>query len=182
MMSTVPPRKIYETEAEAEEALALSRLMRHRARAVIPPAQPFRNRIHTVMAPYTKDEKGPGLPQIKARWNDLVGEKLSGMSAPVKLTGKGMDRVLTLEILPAAAPLFQHQSETLRQKLSMACGGEIKSLKFIQRAPVKTSAKRRRPLSAQDRERLVADLSGIKNKQLSAALLAFGEAIYTQDD
>ena len=141
----------------------------------------FRNRIQKVMAPYRKDEKSPGLTQIRQRWKDLVGDKLAGMSVPVRLSGKGLDRTLTLEIIPAAAPLFLHQSETLRQKISIACGGELKALKFIQRAPQKTSLTRRRPLSAQDRARLEAELSGIKNKQLSAALLAFGEAVYTQD-
>ena len=33
-------------------------------------------------------------------------------------------RVLTLRVLPQAAPMVQHQSETIRQRVSVAAGGD----------------------------------------------------------
>ena len=165
------------------EALALQRLMRHRAKPVYTPGNKLSLRIAKVMRPYAKDD-GPGLPLIQRRWQDLVGPRLAKLSRPVKLTGKKEERILTLEILPSASPIFQHQNEMLKQRLAAACGGFLKDIKLVQKASTGRSPTGKAaspPLSARDREEIKAGLDEIKNPQLSAALLAFGEAVYTQD-
>ena len=162
-----------------EERAALQRLARHRAKPVGPSGQILGRRVQQVLGKVAKDE-GPGLPMIQSRWRDLVGERLSKMSRPVKLTGKSTARILTLEILPASAPVFQHMSEQLKQKLGALMGGHFKEIKYLQTTPTRARPAAR-PLSAQEREEIMASLADIKNPQLSAALLAFGEAVYTQD-
>lgn len=170
-------------KSREEEALALDRLSRHRAKPVTGPAQQIHRRVSKLLSKYT-DHEGPGLPLLQRRWKDLVGERLSKLSRPVKLSGKGMDRVLTLEILPAASPIFQHQSDFLRQHLATAIGGPLKDIKLIQKQSVgtlKAPTKPARLLTAQEREEIQAGLTNIKNPKLAAALLAFGQAICTQE-
>lgn len=170
-------------KSREEEALALDRLSRHRAKPVQGPAQQIHRRVSKLLSKYA-DHEGPGLPQLQRRWKDLVGERLSKLSRPVKLSGKGLDRVLTLEILPAASPIFQHQADFLKQHLSTAIGGPLKDIKLIQKQSVVNGTpapKRARPLTAQEREEIQAGLNEIKNPKLAAALLAFGQAVYTQE-
>ena len=166
-----------------DEAEALARLSRHRAKPATPGTPSFANRLHKITRPILKDE-GPGIGQIRARWKDLVGERLAKISKPIKLTGKQGELVLTLEILPAAAPLFQHQGDALRQKLSVLTGGGLKSIKYVHSSQAKTASKSPKwtaPLPMKDEEALKAGLQGIKNPQLTQVLLAFGKAVYTQE-
>ncbi len=167
---------------DAERA-ALKRLSKHRARPANGQGERLSLRITKIMKPYTKNE-GPGISMLQRRWKDLVGERLAKLSYPVKLTGKAENRVLTLEILPSASPIFQHQSEMLKQRLAASSGGFLKDLKFVHKAtPGQNGDKARklRPLSAQERDQLNEGVASVKNPRLSQALLAFGEAVYRQD-
>jgi hypothetical protein len=162
------------------EEEALARLSAKRARRVHGNGKKFVTSLGRNAKALLKDQ-GPGIGMLKSRWADLAGEKLARVSSPLKLTGKKGAWVLTLEILPAAAPLFQHQGEGLRQKLSIMMGGELKSIKLVQTNP-KTAGRKpgyKAPMPLKDVRALEAELSDIKNKQLSEALLAFGKAVYT---
>ena len=163
-----------------DESEALARLSRHRAKPVSPPGQ----RLHTKIAKLVRKYEGKGslgLPHLQRRWKELAGDRLSKLSTPVKLAGPAEARILTLEILPAASPLFQHQGEFLKQHLSMAIGGKIVDIKLKHKAASagqKDSKPGVRPLTIQEREAITAELKDIKNPKLAAALLAFGEAVY----
>ena len=173
-----PPSLNVEIERDA-----LKRLSKHRARPAAPLDEKLSLRVSRIMRPYTKNE-GPGISMLQRRWKDLVGERLSQLSYPVKLTGKGETRVLTLEIIPSASPIFQHQSEMLKQRLASASGGFLRELKFVHKSAPGNAGKPARktaPLSAQDRDLLKDGVAQVKNPRLSQALLAFGEAVYTHD-
>ncbi|MAP93948.1 MAG: hypothetical protein CMK07_03260 [Ponticaulis sp.] len=181
-MSSPPSQRMSDSDKQMEESLALARLSRHRAIPVDTSSRRVGLRASALLRRFSKDE-GPGLPLLQQRWKDLVGERLSKLSKPVKLTGKKEARVLTLEILPAASPIFQHQGEFLKQHLTAAIGGHIRDIKLVQKrmADPKAGKISTRPLTAQERDELKQGVSNIKNTKLSEALLAFGEAIYTQD-
>ena len=181
-MTEAPEKPVQSTLSADAEAVALDRLSRHRAKPVRAPAQQLSTRVSRLLSKYA-DRDGPGLPLLQRRWKDLVGERLAKLSYPVKLSGKGLDRVLTLEILPAASTIFQHQSDFLKQHLTSAIGGTLKDIKLVQKSSVghvQSKATHTRPLTAQEREEIQAGLNSIKNPKLAAALLAFGQAIYTQ--
>ncbi|MAK60641.1 MAG: hypothetical protein CMK09_06655 [Ponticaulis sp.] len=165
-----------------DESEALARLSRHRAKPVMPAGQ----RLHSKIAPLVRKFEGkgtPGLPHLKRRWTELAGERLAKLSTPIKLSGPAEARILTLEILPAASPLFQHQGEFLKQHLSMAIGGKIVDIKLKQKVSTRPADGKpaARPLTIQEREAITNELKHIKNPKLAAALLAFGEAIYTHN-
>ncbi len=164
------------------ESEAMDRLARHRAIPHKPPATRLSKSVSKMARRLLKDE-APGIELLKTRWKDLVGERLSKVSTPQKLTGKKGELVLTLEILPAAAPLFQHHGEALRQKLSVQLGGGLKSIRMVHKADAGRTVTRpgAMPLPLQDVKALETPLTDIKNKQLAQALLAFGKAVYTRD-
>lgn len=161
---------------------ALQRLSKKRGK----PIRPVTRRVSTGLKSVTRDilkDGGTGIGPLKAKWRSVVGDRLAAASTPVKLSGKPGERVLTLQILPAAAPLFQHHGEALRKKVSLLMGGELKSIRLVQDAQGKSqkSGARTAPLSLQDRKALEAALTDIKNQQLSDALLAFGQAVYKKE-
>lgn len=164
------------------EEEALARLSAKRARRVHGDGKKFVTSLGRRAKDLLKDQ-GPGIGMLKSRWADLAGDRLARVSMPQKLTGKKGEWVLTLEIMPAAAPLFQHQGEALRRKLSIMMGGELKSIKLVQSNP-KTAGRKpgyKAPMPLKELRALEAELADIKNKQLSEALLAFGKAVYTDE-
>lgn len=127
---------------------------------------------------------GPGISMLEDQWSDLLGPRLAGLSAPVKLSGTKAGQVLTIEIVPAAAPVFQHQSETLKSSINAATGLKLRDLKFIQKVPTakqKGSAPTK-PLALNEKRELEAPLEGVQSSHLRKALLAFGVAVYTSRD
>ena len=131
-------------------------------------------------------KKLPPLKLLQSRWRDIAGEKLFQFCRPERLSGGKDGRVLTLKVLPQAAPLIQHQSETIRQRVSVAAGGDITAIKLVQGAlsgPAAPAQKRRiQPLSAKQRAELTASLRGVEDAKLREALFALGAAMLTQED
>ena len=166
--------------ATSEEE-ALKRLKSRRARPMRAPAPHVSKGVNAVTRKILKDE-GPGLALLRRRWKDLAGERLSSVSKPIKLSGKKDNLVLTLSISRAAAPLFQHQAEGLRQKLSVQLGGNLTAIKLAHDGSGRTKKKQpfQAPISAIKLRELENGVSGINNKQLSDALLDFGKAVYRQ--
>ena len=62
---------------------------------------------------------GATLSRLKVEWPDIVGEQLARLCRPEKLTPAKGGRRLTLMVIPAAAGLVQHQSEMIRQRVSI---------------------------------------------------------------
>ena len=131
-------------------------------------------------------KKQPPLKLLQSRWREIAGEKLYQFCRPERLSGGKAGRVLTLRVMPQAAPLVQHQAETIRQRVSVAAGGDITSIKLVQGAlsdgKAPTPKRRIRALTPQERAELEASLTGVEDKKLRSALLALGTAMLTTSD
>ena len=75
-------------------------------------------------------KKLPAVQVLQRRWREIVGEKLYPFCRPEKITGGKDGRVLTLRVIPQAAPIVQHQVETIRQRVSVSAGGDIIAIKI----------------------------------------------------
>ena len=170
-------------DAAWEEAMARARLRRLRARPVRRPAKAIGHNIRKITR---KHLKGTGSPLSKLRddWEKIVGEKLAKFCRPEKIHGAKTGRTLTLRVLPAAASLIQHQSETIRQRVSTVAGGNITKLKLVQ-GPLRNVAGQLRspprPLSAQERADLDKGVEKIDSPALKAAIVALGRAVLTDE-
>jgi len=170
-------------EESWEEAMARARLRRMRAKPAFQPRNTLGRNIRKITR---KHLKGTGSPISKLRddWEKIVGERLARLTRPEKISGAKAGRTLTLRVLPAAAALIQHQSETIRQRVSVGAGGNITKLKLIQgplRATDKPLPKPARPLTAQEREALEAGTQKIEDPALKAAIVALGRAVLSDD-
>ncbi|MEO0981876.1 MAG: DciA family protein [Pseudomonadota bacterium] len=166
-----------------EEAYARVRLRRQRGKPARPAAPGVglaaRKALRSLDAP-----TGSPLTTIKARWSEIVGERLAAVTRPEKISGGGASRTLTLRVAPAAAPLVQHQSETLRQRLSVAAGGTIAKIKIVQGAVGSAGAAgrpQRRAVGAAERAELEARASGVDNQRLRDAIVALGAAMLSRE-
>ena len=128
--------------------------------------------------------KAPTLSRLKVQWKEIVGEQLARLCRPEKLTPAKGGRRLTLTVIPAAAGLVQHQSEIIRQRVSVAAGGDITAIKLLHGhfgPPQKPAARQQIPLTADQREALLASAQTIDDEKLRAAIVALGEAVLTAE-
>jgi hypothetical protein len=128
--------------------------------------------------------KLPAIQQLKTRWEDIVGAKLYRYCRPEKITGGRDGRTLTLTVMPAAATLIQHQLETIRERVSVAAGGDVARIKIVQgpmgtRASARSKTKPARRLTDEERADLKAASGGIEDTRLRAAIVALGAAVLT---
>ncbi|HPE47763.1 MAG TPA: DciA family protein [Hyphomonas sp.] len=168
-----------------EEARARVRLRYMRARAVSPGMKQVGLAAERI-ARKSGDRKMPAIQMLQSRWRDIAGEQLWKFCRPEKISGGKDGRVLTLRVLPQAAPMVQHQSETIRQRVSVAAGGDVTAIRLVQ-GPLTardTQKPRRttRPLTATERADLEASVANIENDRLRAAIVALGTAMLTADD
>ena len=173
------------TAAQWDEALARVQLKRRRGKQIRPAPPTLGKAVRSVTRKHLKTT-GASLAKLRDTWPDLVGEKLSRFCRPEKLTGTKSGRTLTLKVLPAAAALIQHQSETIRQRLSVAAGGNITQLKLIQ-GDFATDARRprrrpRRALSIIEERQLQDSTQEIENPRLREAIVALGRAVLTDSE
>lgn len=128
--------------------------------------------------------KAATLSRLKVNWTDIVGEQLARLCRPEKLTPAKGGRRLTLMVIPAAAGLVQHQSEIIRQRVSVAAGGDITAIKIIQgqiSGARQLSTATQIPLTDEQREALLQSTREIDDAQLRAAIVALGEAVLSAD-
>lgn len=129
-------------------------------------------------------QKAATLSRLKLQWTEIVGEQLARLCRPDKLTPAKGGRRLTLMVIPAAAGLVQHQSEIIRQRVSVAAGGDITAIKILQghigaKPPARPRAQT--PLTPDQKDALLASAQTIQDKNLRAAIVALGEAVLTAD-
>ena len=184
----LPPRRQTEPDAAQRargEALARISLRQNRARPVYPPAPAIGKIARRVARKVIKD-KGAPLARLRDQWPDIVGDEIAALSRPQKVTGSKTGRTLTLIVLPAAAPLIQHQSETIRQRVSVAAGGDITKLKLVHGQPGATPSGKKpavqKTLSADARARLEASVQNITDPALQAAIVALGQVVLAEED
>ena len=166
-----------------EEARARVKLRYAKAK----PVHPGPGTIGTAAMRLTRKKlpkKAATLSRLKIDWTEIVGEQLARLCRPEKLTPAKGGRRLTLMVIPAAAGLVQHQSEIIRQRVSVAAGGDITAIKILQGhfgASAKTPTKQVTPLTAEQREALLASAAAIDDKKLRDAIVALGEAVLTAE-
>ena len=168
-----------------EEALARIRLRHKRARPVRTYATPFGKVARKVTRQAAKQGGSP-LAILKDQWPEIVGEEIARYCRPEKITGNKAGRTLTLLVLPAAAPLVQHQSETIRQRVSVAAGGDIAKLTIMQGqlgpARRKLAPTPSRTLSPNELAELEASTEAIADPRLREAIVALGKAVLSEKD
>lgn len=168
-----------------EEARALVKLRYSRARALRPPIKAI-----AVTADRIGRKSGaaklPPLKLLQARWLEIAGEQLYRYSHPEKISASKDGRILTLRVVPQAAPIVQHQSETLRQRVSVAAGGDITGIRIVQ-GPISRGAetityrRKSRALTADEAKTLEDGAGRIENPRLRAAFVALGKAVLSAD-
>jgi hypothetical protein len=168
-----------------EEARSLVRLRYSRARALKPPLKKL-----GLAADRIGRKQGMGrLPPLKllqARWREIAGDQIYRFSHPEKLSSSKEGRILTLRVVPQAAPIIQHQSETIRQRVSVAAGGDIIAIRIIQ-GPISRGAETvayrppPRKLTQAEAQSLDTDAQRIENPRLRAAIVALGKAVLSAE-
>ncbi len=129
-------------------------------------------------------KKAATLSRLKVEWTDIVGEQLARLCRPEKLTPAKGGRRLTLTVIPAAAGLVQHQSEIIRQRVSVAAGGDITAIKLLQGHFGQPSTRPKSasvPLTPEQRDALIKSAAAIDDTKLREALVALGEAVLTAE-
>ena len=169
-----------------EEARALVKLRYTRARALRPPMKPIALTADRV-GRKAGTAKLPPLKLLQARWRQIAGEQIYKFSHPEKLSSSKDGRILTLRVVPQAAPLIQHQSETIRQRVSVAAGGDITAIRIVQ-GPIQRGAEtvawrpKSRPLTPEEAKTAESSASRIENPRLRAAIVALGKAVLSAAD
>lgn len=163
-----------ERERAAEERLAATHAV-----PVYRPAKPMGFALQKALRPILKDA-GPAPETLKSRWAEIVGLRLAAVTEPVRVSRAKGGSVLHLRAPSAAAPIIQHSKDHILERVNLASGSKIKSLKIIQTAPPKQLALVvARPLTPEQRAAMVRDLAPVKDQGLRVALSGLGEAVLT---
>jgi hypothetical protein len=163
---------------EAEEA-ARARLAEVRTIPAWRGPRPLGNAVTRALAPILK-EAGPAPDTLASRWAEIVGQRLAAVTSPMRVTRSKGGGVLHLRVTSAAAPMIQHAAEHIMERVNLASGSKIKSLKIVHTAaPAKLSAPRATPLTPEQRAELVKRLAPVRTSALRAALADLGEAVLT---
>lgn len=115
------------------EARARVRLRYAKTRPV-DPGPPTLGRLTKKIARKALPEKAAGISRLQMQWTEIVGEQLARLCYPEKIGRAPGGRQLTLRVVPAGAGLVQHQSEMIRQRVSVAAGGDLVKIKLVQGA------------------------------------------------
>lgn len=164
-----------------EEAKAQIRLRYMRARALRQPG----NSIGFVSQRLTRKlfknhPKTPHIIKLKMHWPEIVGEEIAKYSYPEKITGLKANRTLTLKVVPAAAPIIQHQSEVILSRVRTSLGGSITKIRLLQgplNLYVPPKKRTTKTLAPTDLESIAESVKGIEDQKLRNALQRLGEAV-----
>lgn len=163
-----------EREREAEQRLAQTRAI-----PVYRAAKPMGVALNRALRPILK-EAGPAPETLQSRWKEIVGLKIAGITEPLRVSRAKGGNVLHLRVPSAAAPIIQHAKDHILERVNLASGSKITSLKLIQTAPPKQlSLVIPRPLTPEQRKALVEQLAPLRSNALRNALSHLGEAVLT---
>jgi hypothetical protein len=161
------------------EAAAMSALAERRGREVRP-SPPGAGALAARLAKPLLPEQGVTLAELQRRWDDIVGERLSQLTAPEKLVQrKGIGAVLTVRAVGSAAPFIQHQAGLIRERLRLA-GADVAELAIVQ-GPLPKPAQGNvrpivKPLAPEEEAALAAALASVLDPGLKSALTRLGRA------
>ena len=137
--------------------------------------------LKSLQARFEANDDGAG--KLKSRWNEVVGEQLSKLCEPVRIIkGKGRPGTLEIRVAGAYAPLIQHQSQVVIDRINLYLGtGTIDRLRLIQGPlsvqPKATQPARPKPLNAAEELRLRESVSDVADEKLRNALLKLGRGV-----
>ena len=137
--------------------------------------------LKSLQAKFEANDDGSG--KLKARWVEVIGDKLSKVCEPVRIVkGKGRPGTLEIRVAGAYAPLIQHQSQVVIDRINLYLGtGTIDKLRLIQGPlsvkPQATQPARPKPLNATEELRLRESVGDVANDKLREALLKLGRGV-----
>ncbi len=153
-----------------------------RGRRAIQPAPRAGRAAADVVARFSK-EFGSSIGELANRWSEIVGERTARMCSPVKLTGRGKDGVLHVAAIGPAAVLVEADSGAILQKVNRYFGNDVARRLSITRAAARKAGPAPAPKPAKAaglpptaRLKLEAELAGIEDPGLKAALMKLGQA------
>ena len=129
-----------------------------------------------------------GSSKLRDRWREIAGESLARICEPVKIiktrSTAANPRAGTLEVrvTGAFAPLVQHQSAVLIDRVNLYMGGKaIERIRLVQ-GPLSTPQKappppRPRPLDAREELELQQMVADVTDDRIRADLLRLGRSI-----
>ncbi len=137
--------------------------------------------LKSLQARFEANDDGAG--KLKARWTEVVGAQLAKLCEPVRvIKGKGKPGTLEIRVAGAYAPLIQHQSQVVIDRINLFLGtGSIDRLRLIQ-GPLSTPPKtpqpaRPLPLNAAEELRLRDSLANVDDDRLRETLLKLGRSV-----
>lgn len=163
------------------EQAAIARLEAVRTKKRWSPASPLHVALHKAIAPLIRDH-GPAVGSLAARWSEIVGPQIARLCEPVRLAPSKTGHTLYLRAPSAASVAIQHAADTIIDRVELATGANIKSIKIDQTASARKpkaarNARAERALTAQERKDIVNALSGIDSPVVRNALAELGEAV-----
>lgn len=163
------------------EQAAIARLESVRTKKLWTPASPLHKAMHKAIAPLIR-EYGPAAGTLAARWPEIVGERIAKICEPVRLAPSKTGHTLYLRAPSAASTLIQHAADTIIDRVALATGAKIKSIKIVQTAAPKKAAanpaaRSRRDITIQERQEIVNALANINSPVVRNALAELGEAV-----
>jgi hypothetical protein len=160
-----------------EERAAAERLAETRAKPVYRTGRPLGYAVGRALAPLIK-QMGPARDTLASRWPEIVGARLAAVTSPVRVSRGKTGGVLHLRAPSAAAPMIQHAAEHILERVNLASGSRIKSIRIVHTAaPAQVAIRRVRPLTPEERAALVRRLAPIQTQAVRNALAELGEAV-----
>ena len=170
-------------QAARDEAFARVRLRHSRAKPAHPGmAQASIGRAANRLVRKKVKGKGTAVSRLRDAWPEIAGPQLAKLCRPIKITGAREGRVLRLSVVRAAAALVEHSLEQIRQRASVAAGGDIYKVVIADHALGLKSGQGElhlppEPLSPEDLAQLEASVAGIDDLALKQAIVSLGKAV-----
>ncbi|MEM7004834.1 MAG: DciA family protein [Pseudomonadota bacterium] len=183
-MTRLPRPQTESAEDPILEAMARAKLRKQRGKPVHRKKPPIGIAASRILRKHAGKGGGSSLSKLQLSWPQIVGEDIARFSFPLKLTGSKVARTLTLRVIPAAAIVVQHQEETLRQRISVAAGGNITRLKLEQGALLNRKPapqRKRRQITDSEEAELQQKTANIGSPRLKAAIVALGRAVLADE-
>lgn len=132
-------------------------------------------------------QRGAALGDIVARWREMAGPLLAGETQPERLvyaSGSGHAATLEIAVSPAFALEVQHLTPLILDKINGWFGYRAVAALRLKQMPIRRAAesqpapaRRIRPLTAPEQERLAAMLEGVEDRELRQALESLGRSL-----
>ncbi len=170
-------------QAARDEAFARVRLRHSRAKPAHPGmAQASIGRAAGRLVRKKVKGKGSAVSRLRDQWEEIVGPQLAKLCRPVKITGAREGRVLKLSVVRAAAALIEHSQEQIRQRASVAAGGDIYKVVIgdhllgVKQGQGELSLPPK-PLTVEELSELERSVAGIDDPALKQAIVSLGKAV-----